>query len=125
MKQELLKLGATVSKYDQAVFTFHEENKLEGKISTHVDDFCWGGSSIFIDKVIVKLRQYFMVKTEEQFSFKYLGLKWLQSNSMIIVSQDDFVKTLKIISCDSAYDYDTRISSEQLTQCRSSIGKLY
>ena len=124
VKQELLKLGATVSKYDQAVFTFHKENKLEGIISTHVDDFCWGGSSIFIDKVIVKLRQSFMVKTEEQFCFKYLGLKLLQSNSMITVSQDDFVKTLRIISCDSAYDHDTQISCEQLTQCRSSIGKL-
>ena len=43
-------------------------------MSTNADDFRWGGPSIFIDEVIFKLRLSFMLKNEEHFTFKYLGL---------------------------------------------------
>ena len=39
LREELVKLGATPSKYDQAIFTWHFKNKLQGIIATHVDDF--------------------------------------------------------------------------------------
>ena len=39
VKKELTKLGMCVSSHDEAVFTFHQAGRLQGIVSTHVDDF--------------------------------------------------------------------------------------
>ena len=61
IKEQLLHLGAKESKYDQAIFIWHFNNKLHGIISTHVDDFCWGGSKAFRTSVIDKIKEKFTV----------------------------------------------------------------
>ena len=56
LREELLKSGAVVSKYDQAIFTWYFGNKLHCVIVTHVHDFCFAGSEIFQTRVIDRLR---------------------------------------------------------------------
>ena len=43
----IIEIGAVVSKYDQAIFTWYFGNKLQSIIACHVDDFCFAGSEIF------------------------------------------------------------------------------
>ncbi len=43
LRDEQVKLGVTPSKYDQAIFTWHCKNKLQGQIAKHVEDFCLDG----------------------------------------------------------------------------------
>ena len=57
LREELVKLGVTPSKYDQAIFTWHFKNKLQGIIATHVDDFYFAGSEEFEYQVINELGQ--------------------------------------------------------------------
>lgn len=54
-----------VSKYNQSMFTFHH-NKLQGIVSTHVDDFCWAGAKHFMTQVIDPIRKKFKVKLEKK-----------------------------------------------------------
>ena len=65
LREELLKSGAVVSKYDQAIFTWYFGDKLHGIIVTHVDDFCFAGLETFQAKVIERLRHLFKIKSEE------------------------------------------------------------
>ena len=95
MKKELLSLGAEMSKLDQAIFTWYHNGKMHGIISTHVDDFCWGGSKLFTISVIDKIRKKFLVRSEESSKFKYVGLEVEQKGDSIIVSQDKYVETLQ------------------------------
>ena len=44
VKEELLKLGAKMPKFDEALFIWRSEGELHGLIGCHVDDFIYGGS---------------------------------------------------------------------------------
>ena len=61
LREELLKSGAVVSKYDQAIFTCYFGIKLHGLIATHVNDFCFAGSEIFQTRLCYS----FKIKSEE------------------------------------------------------------
>ena len=69
LREELLKSGAVVSKYDQAIFTWYFGNKLHGIIATHINDFCFAGSEIFQTRVMDRLRRLFKIKSEEVAEF--------------------------------------------------------
>ena len=56
MKDELIRLGAKVLKYDDTIFTWNLNGKLHGISSTHADDFLWGGSKVF-QVSLIKLDQ--------------------------------------------------------------------
>ena len=55
LREELLKSGAEILKYDQAIFTCYFGNKLHGIIATHVN-FCFAGSEIFQTRIMDRLR---------------------------------------------------------------------
>ena len=58
VKEVLEKAGARKSKLDDAVF-HSGNNKLEGILSCHVNDFVWGGTNNFMKKVINILKHIF------------------------------------------------------------------
>ena len=74
VKEKLLKLGAKPSSYDPAVFRWHHEETLAGVICIHVDDFLFGGNDMFIENVVNPLSQSFVIGTEHENAFKYLGV---------------------------------------------------
>ena len=78
VREELIKLGAKVSKFDAGLFYWHNNGNLEGIMSTHVDDFCWGGTSDFVKNVINRLRKVFQIGKENSVTFTYLGLNLKQ-----------------------------------------------
>lgn len=46
-RKEMKRFGATISKFDTAVFKWHNIEKLVGLLVTHVDDFSFAGTAIW------------------------------------------------------------------------------
>ena len=74
-------MGLTKSKYDDAMF-FYKPNKngqCEGIVVIHVDDFLYGGSSHF-EKVTNEVHRKFIVGSDCDVSFKYVGIdvNWIE-----------------------------------------------
>ena len=90
--EQLTKLKARASKYDPAIFYWHFNGQLTGIMSTHVDDFCtcWGGEECLVKNVIDPLRSVFLIGSECDTTFKYVGLCMTQ--------QDDFSTKMDQIS---------------------------
>ena len=42
VKEELDKQGVKCSRFEPALFFCHFKNELQGLLTTHADDFCWG-----------------------------------------------------------------------------------
>ena len=124
IQQKLLEFGATVSMYDQAVFTWHSSGKIEGVFCTHVYDFYWAGSGDFQKVIIDKIKLEFVVKTEDKYSFKYLGLDTVQNDKSILIKQDEYVKSIGLLSPITNYEEETSLTNEEISNCRSKIGKL-
>ena len=73
MREELLKLGCSQSKYDAAFFYFHSENKLHGMFSLHVDDANHCGTELFYRKIINPLKNIFKFGSMSKEVFKFIG----------------------------------------------------
>ena len=73
---ELCKIGGRQSKYDRAVFTWHNKHgSLIGIVACHVDDFILAGDPSFHDNVVSQIRQVFAIGSEESSTFKYIGMQ--------------------------------------------------
>ena len=80
VKEELIKVKAVMSKFDEVVFFWRVDGKLHGILACHVDDFIFGGSDLFEEKVINKLKEKFQISQEENQAFKYIGLEVKQTD---------------------------------------------
>ena len=95
LKKELIGLGAIVCKSDSAVFIWHNQSKVNGLLCAHIDDFLFGGTKIFLSKVINLIKRVFTIGSEQHWAaFKYLGLNISQSNSEIIIYQINYIKSV-------------------------------
>ena len=92
LREELLKSGAVVSKYDQAIFIWYFGNKLHGIITTHVDDFCFAGLEIFQIIVIDRLHRLFKIQSEEVAEFQYIGLNIKKNRDNVRLGQNKYKK---------------------------------
>ena len=124
LREELVKLGVTPSKYDQAIFTWHFKNKLQGIIATHVDDFCFAGSEAFEYQVINELRKLFKIKSEEVAKFQYIGLEIKKSDSNIKIGQDEYKKKLRPIPLQNRRKLEDKLTPTEITEARQLIGQL-
>ena len=60
VRSELFTLGGKTSLYDEAMYLWHSEDcRLEGFIDTHVDDFVYGGTDEWHEKVSDKVMNQF------------------------------------------------------------------
>ena len=55
------KLKVKTNFYDHALYFWHEDGILQGIIASHIDDFIFGGSKMFISKVINPLKGSFVL----------------------------------------------------------------
>ena len=123
MKEVLIRLGAEVLKFDDTIFTWNLNGKLHGIISTHVDDFLWGGSKVFQVSVIDKIRSKFVVKSEDAIKFKYLGLDLKQSSQNITLNQYLYVQKLDYLPVHEGL-LDAPLSSHAKTMIWQANGEL-
>ena len=127
VRQELLNLGMVASKLDAALFYWRAEDGLEGIITCHVDDFLWCGSTRFEKEVIEKLRQVFLLGSEESEIFRYLGLQiHQQSDKVIKVHQMQQAEELQEpnLSPERRMQKDSELSPAELTLLRGVAGRI-
>ena len=74
VEQELLSKGMSQLTGDKAVFFYHKNDRLEGLVELHVDDFLSAGSEQFVENVMVPLRKKFKFGKIEHGSFRFCGL---------------------------------------------------
>ena len=123
LKVELLKSGAVVSKYDQAIFTWYFGNKLQGIIATHVD-FCFASLEIFQTRVMNRLRRLFKIKSEEVAESQYVGLNIKKNRDNVKLGQNEYKKKLKCIPVEGGRNLKDRIFATEVTETRQLIGQL-
>ena len=95
LKSVLEKGGAKKSKFDDAVFFLYDNNRLQGILCAHVDDFCWVGTEQFEVRIIKLIKQSFQISLEELETFTYLGLNVQQTCNYIKIDQDSYIKEFK------------------------------
>ena len=61
VREQLTNLKARASKFYPAIFYWRFNGQLMRIISTHVDDFCWGGEECVVKNVIDPLQSVFLI----------------------------------------------------------------
>lgn len=101
VKDELLKLHVNMSKLDKSVFYYCKNGTCEGVLIVHVDDFLFGGTDVFMNDVVSKLYNLFVVGVSESSSMKYLGIDVKQTDLGIHMSMDEYIETIIPVAIDS------------------------
>ena len=91
---ELLSKGVNKSKFDNALFYYRQNDELQGVICSHVDDFLYGGSRLFHEKVIKHLKEQFSLSKESFSSFLYTGIDIEQRHDGIIMHQKEYIASI-------------------------------
>ena len=126
IREELLKHGCKCSKLDPSLFTFHENEQLQGILIIHVDDMLWSGEDNFRMKVIDQLRATFRISSEERSAFKYIGLEVTHDENGVFLSQKKYVAEIEEITMEKHRKCNTNVllNVEERQALRSLIGKL-
>ena len=95
VKDALKKWGAIYGKFDDSLFYWHKDDKLQGLICFHVDNFFWVGTKNVEENVINVLSKTFKTIQEEFENFKYFGLHIEQKQDCIYLEQQIYIDELK------------------------------
>ena len=98
----LLDLGLIQCTYDKAIFLWYDNNNLCGIIACHVDDLMFGGTAEFHTMIVAKIRDVFVIGSEENNNLKYLGLKISQLPECITLAAKDYAMSIKKIDLSPA-----------------------
>ena len=124
LSKELADLGMKKSRYDEAIFFWHKEEKLQGVLAAHVDDFFWAGTHSFKDEVLQKLTETFRVSSEGKDNLKYLGIQVKQDGNKIVMNQDAYTKDLEPIIIESRNDTSRELLKEEKSKLKHVAGQL-
>ena len=124
LSTELLAMGMEKSRYDEAIFFWHNEGHLQGVMSAHVDDFFWAGTDLFESNVLAKLTSTFKISKESQNSFKYLGIQLNQESQKISLDQSAYEDDLQTIRVVSNSDSKRVLTKEKKHCLKQTVGQL-
>ena len=113
VKKELLSMKMEQSKSDPALFFKRQNGKTTGIVSTHVDDFFYGGIEAFCDILMRKIKSVFLLSSESCQTFKYVGFNVVQHEDKVVYDQKDYLKNLKPIEINKNREI---MKDEHLTQ---------
>ena len=123
-KHELVGLGASVSKLDQAVFFARNAGGgLEGVMVVHVDDTLWAGTDRFETSVIRPLKEKFLVSSEEHNQMRYLGLTISETTAGAILNLDHYSQRLQEIEVSQQSNNDDDLSNDDICKLRMLSGQ--
>ena len=126
VNKEMLKRGATVSKYNSALVLWHKDGKLVGILAAYVDDFAYCGTYQWERIVVGSLKRAFKISSSARGSFRYVGLNVLQSKKEIKVDQNSYIPNIQPIYLESDHtkEIDSELSKDELSKLRSITGQL-
>ena len=98
VKEVIKSQGCIQSKFDPALFQYYSDNRLEGFLLIHVEDFIHTGSNCFAKSISEPLQKTFLTGKQSDTDFKYIGLNILQKKDSIeILSQKDYANSIKLV----------------------------
>jgi len=119
----LIDLNGTKSK-DPAVFYWRKDGDIVGVLALHVDDFMYAGTDEFLQDVIRKVKEVFLIKVEEKSAFTYLGLEIQQQASYIELDQKKYIEQLSPIDIPDRALKTRNLSSEEKNLLKSKLGQI-
>ena len=124
MKDIFKDIGLVKLSGDEAVYYKHsDQGKLEGMISTHVDDFDLAGTMEFVEMVAKEIERVLDVSTVESDSFRFTGIDVKKTETGIEISMEDYAQSLEDINIREA-KADEKLTREELKIYRKYVGKL-
>ena len=121
---ELDKLGASISQYDKAFFTWKSGKTLQGLIAMHVDDFIWCGTDQFENTIINSVRTTFKVSKESKKAFRYLGVDLRQNRGTLLLDQNNYVESIQPVLIPNAIDRNLEVDPTLRTSYKALIGQI-
>ena len=121
-----MKLNVSVSKLDSALFYYVVDGKLHGILIVHVDDFLFAGSHLFLNNVILKLYDVFIVGSQDFGCMKFLGFDLDQDQRGISLGLKDYIETITPISLpsDSNRSKQDLLSKTEYSDFRHLLGQI-
>ena len=124
IKDFLTSLGMKQSLGDSCLFYYRMEEKLEGIIISHVDDFLAAGSEVFHKNIISPMLNKFSFGKISETEFKYTGISVYQNNhKTIFIDQNQFIKNLPIFQY-RRQDCENILEKDENTLLRKTTGQL-
>ena len=123
VSQKLIDAGMQKSKYDDALFYYKRNGKLVGLLSLHVDDFLSAGSQEFGDD-LSHIRKNFVVGSEADTPFKYLGLDISYDNSYVMFSQQSYINGISEYVIENKGNRQRILDSKEQRSFRALCGQL-
>ena len=123
VERELNTQGAMKSKYDNALFFWRKDDQLHGIMCCHVDDFLYGGTPFFNDKVIAHLKQQFSLSDECVSTLTYTGINFSQTSNSITMCQQSYINSLQPISMDDL-PLSGQFNAKHIRRVRGLVGQL-
>ena len=126
VKKELTALGVKRCSLDSSLFMWYKDGQLEGIISIYVDDFLYAGTTEFIECIIEKLKNKFLIGNSASMAFKYVGLNIESTNEGFLVDQLQYASGLQPISISRAraMKKGSDLSEDEKTEYRALVGQL-
>ena len=103
---EMIKLGCKRSIYENALFYYKYNSKLQGLSVTHVDDFLDAGNRKFKTEILKSIKNSFIIGSEAENDFEYVGVNLEKKKDGITLDQ--------LIYCRSVEGYE--LSNERKQQ---------
>ena len=126
VKDELFRLGVHMCALDPALFSWYNDDVLQGIICLYVDDFLWVGTEEFKRAVVDKLTDMFVIGSKVSKAFKYIGLNIEAKENFTTVDQIDYLHMLKpmAISRRRIQEKSSELSTSEKMEYRTAIGQL-
>lgn len=109
---------------DDAVYYYRVNNKTEGVVLLHVDDFLALGSEVFFDKIIKNIKAKYNFSKIEKDLFRFCGMDIQVSTDGIILSQNDYTESIEEIPFDANEDNEKPLNKKEFKKYRGATGKL-
>ena len=123
--EEFLNIGLMKCDYDDALFYYKPNRKepCEGIIVIHVDDFLYGGSQKF-KKKIEEIQEKFIVGSNFDAPFKYVGLDVNRNEKSIIVEQSSYINRIEESDMKNRNDKFKPLEKHEQREYRAICGQL-
>ena len=117
-------VGLKILDGDEAFYYRHDKNgNLDGMISSHVDDFILAGSDAFLEEKTRKIVEKLEISKLEDNEFRFTGMDVKKDGDVIVVSMEDYAKSLEKIEIRKGMPDDSLMDVE-MQIFRKYVGKL-
>lgn len=121
----LTELGMRQSELDPCCFRYYHDHELHGVLALHVDDMVLGGSHVFMQNVVKKMREKFPFKHWITQRGEFLGRQLEQKDDFsIVIDQASYARKVKTIeiSKERRKEKDSPVNEKEKQQLRAVLG---